>query len=239
MASRSSATLQAIRAYILAHNLRPGSPLPTEAELCAELGVSRSSVREALRMLEALDIVYVQQGRGTFVGDMSLRPLVETLTLRSSLSEANNTDSLRNVVALRKYLDLGMSADVVEGFTGTFHQDLHDIVDAMIAKAGRRERFLQEDSAFHIGILRTLGNLVAEQMVSALWLVHTVVVPNLTNEDMDDLVFTASAHKDILMAAEAGNLKGYRAAVRAHYRPLEQILGRMALTAMQPDDATR
>lgn len=227
VANRSSATMQSIKAYILGHNLGPGSPLPTEAELCAELGVSRSSVREALRKLEALDIVYVQQGRGAFVGEMSLRPLVETLTLRASLSEASSTEALRNVVALRKYLDLGMSADVVEGFTGTYHQDLHDVVEIMIAKAARHERFLEEDSAFHTVILRTIGNVVAEQMVSALWLVHMVVIPDLNDRDSDGFIVTAAAHKEILVAAEAGELKAYRKAVRAHYRPLERILEQM------------
>ncbi|WP_182049732.1 FadR/GntR family transcriptional regulator [Changpingibacter yushuensis] len=224
--NRSSATMEAIKAYILSHDLRPGSPLPTEAELCAELGVSRSSVREALRKLEALDIVYVHQGRGTFVGDMSLRPLVETLTLRASLSTENSTVSLRDVVALRKYLDLGMSAEIAEGFAGTHHQGLHDVVDAMVAKAARGERFLEEDSAFHLGILETLGNVVAEQMVSALWLVHQVVVPSLSDDDGDDLAATARAHGDILRAAEAGDRKAYRKAVRKHYKPLEIILDR-------------
>ena len=78
-------TMDSIKAYILAHGLTPGSPLPTEAALCAELGVSRSSVREAMRRLEALDIVRSQRGSGSYVGDMSMRPLVETLVLRSAL----------------------------------------------------------------------------------------------------------------------------------------------------------
>lgn len=226
LVNRSSATMEAIKAYILSRNLRPGSALPTEAELCTEIGVSRSSVREALRKLEALDIVYVQQGRGTFVGDMSLRPLVDTLTLRASLSTNDSTRSLRDVVTLRKYLDLGMASDVVDGFSGAYHTELHEIVGTMIEKASHQERFLDEDIAFHTGILETLGNVVAEQMVSALWLVHMVVIPELSDDDDDDLAVTARAHGDILAAAESGDRKGYRKAVRSHYRPLEVILER-------------
>ncbi|PTK34592.1 FadR family transcriptional regulator, partial [Staphylococcus hominis] len=77
--------MDAIKAYILKHQLTTGDPLPTEAKLCADLGVSRSSVREALRKLEALDIISVRQGRGSVVGQMSMQPLVETLVLKNAL----------------------------------------------------------------------------------------------------------------------------------------------------------
>ena len=71
--------MDAIKSYILRHGLHPGDRLPTESALCADLGVSRSSVREALRRLQALDIVTVRQGSGSYVGEMSMQPLVETL----------------------------------------------------------------------------------------------------------------------------------------------------------------
>lgn len=218
--------MEAVKAYILSHNLGPGSPLPTEADLCAELGVSRSSVREALRKLEALDIVEVKQGRGTFVGEMSLMPMVETLILGASLHAGGSAVSLRDVISLRKYLDLGMSADVVAGFEGKKHRELHDVVDSMVAKAQAHERFLEEDAAFHTSMMEVVGNMVAEQLVSALWLVHMVVVPTLTSEEDtdEDFIVTALAHRSILESAEAGDLRGYREAVRAHYHPLEDML---------------
>ena len=81
--SRTETTMEAIEQYIVANHLQPGDPLPTESALCDSLGVSRSSVREALRQLKALEIVDVQQGRGAFVGDMTLRPLIKTVFLRS------------------------------------------------------------------------------------------------------------------------------------------------------------
>lgn len=223
--NRSGATMEAVKAYILSHDLAPGSPLPTEVELCAELGVSRSSVREALRKLEALDIVTVHQGRGTFVGEMSLRPLVETLTLRSSLSKGDAMHSLSEVVALRKYLDLGMAADVCDAFQGKEHPELHDVVASMIVKAKEGERFLEEDNAFHVGILDVIGNRVAQQMVSALWLVHQVVVPRIERDDRQ--AATAQAHLEILNAAEAGDRRAYRLAVKAHYKFLELTLEKL------------
>lgn len=136
---RSTATMDAIKGYILNHNLKPGDPLPTEAELCADLGVSRSSVREAFRQLTALDIVTVHQGRGSFVGSMSLEPLVQTLILRNALDQSSGKASLRQVVSTRQVLDLGIAEDVVRQFSGTHNPKLHALVATMVerAKAGK------------------------------------------------------------------------------------------------------
>src|SRR5690625_4162533 len=64
-----------IQDLILAEGLAPGDPMPTEGALCEQLGISRSSVREAMRTLASLDIVEVRHGHGTFVGQLSLSPL--------------------------------------------------------------------------------------------------------------------------------------------------------------------
>lgn len=63
----NAATLAAngITEYIKRNQLRPGDPLPTEANLCEALNLSRSSVREAVRTLSSLDIVEVRHGHGT------------------------------------------------------------------------------------------------------------------------------------------------------------------------------
>ena len=58
--TQSSTAIAEIKNYILAKGLHPGDALPTESQLCTDLGVSRSSVREAVRTLVALDIVEVR-----------------------------------------------------------------------------------------------------------------------------------------------------------------------------------
>ena len=78
-------TTDAIKQHIIDSGLGPGDLMPTETELCEALGVSRSSVREAIRTLGSLDIVEVRHGHGTFVGRMSLDPLVNGMVFRLSM----------------------------------------------------------------------------------------------------------------------------------------------------------
>lgn len=224
--SRAEATMDVIEQYIISKGLKPGDPLPTEARLCEDLGVSRSSVREALRQLQALDIVAVHQGRGTFVSDMSLRPLVKSLVVRASLGTDNFT-SLKEVVEIREVLDVGLARKIVESMEGTRHEELHSITDVMIAKAERGESFPDEDIAFHRGLMQSVGNALVEQLMSAMWIIHMAVIPDLPAGDQTSMIATARAHRDMLLASEAGDVEGYEAAVDAHYAPLLRTLGNL------------
>ncbi|ADH92086.1 FadR/GntR family transcriptional regulator [Arcanobacterium haemolyticum] len=221
---RSTATMDAIKGYILNHNLKPGDPLPTEAELCADLGVSRSSVREAFRQLTALDIVTVHQGRGSFVGSMSLEPLVQTLILRNALDQSSGKASLRQVVSTRQVLDLGIAEDVVRQFSGTHNPKLHALVATMVERAKAGKTYLDEDIAFHEALTEFAGDSLISQLISAMWLVHQAFIPSLETPAADELIATAKAHQAMLEAAEAGDIDAYKAAVCSHYGPLAKII---------------
>lgn len=223
--TRARATMEALESLIATQRLQPGQPLPTEAELIAMLGVSRSSVREALRQLQALDIVTVQHGRGAFVGSMSLRPFIQAMMLRYSISP-DSLEALRQVVSLRKILDRGIARELIAVFRGTHNPELHDLVAQMESKAQAGQRFAAEDIAFHSGLLSRLDNLLVEQMVSAMWEVHTNAASEVHESATDAMVETANAHREILEAVEAGDIDTYLAAVDRHYRPLEELLTR-------------
>lgn len=216
--------MDGIKAYILEQGLKPGDPLPTEIQLCEKLNVSRSPVREAVRQLEALNIVSVEHGKGTFVGSLSLEPLVETLAFRASIPGPDNLVSLRDVVEVRRYLDIGNAQQVVDSLSGTEQPQLAALVETMEMKAQEGVTFQDEDISFHLGLLAHTNNEIAKQLVHGLWLVHMAAIPELGLEITNRLEGTAHAHRLMLEAALAGDVPAYQQAVVAHYEPLEEIL---------------
>lgn len=220
--SRTDATMEAIERYILDHQLQPGDPLPTEGTLCQDLGVSRSSVREALRQLQALEIVSVQQGRGAFVGEMTMRPLIKTILLRASIAP-DSVDALRQVVQVRLTLDLGLAPEIVSAMKDTHDPELHSLVEQMIVKAENGQFFMDEDIAFHTTLVSKVGNALAEQLANAMWMVHMTALPSI-NPNRETLVDTAKAHEALVVSAESGDLPAYVEAVHAHYQPLVSSL---------------
>ncbi|GAA3343099.1 FadR/GntR family transcriptional regulator [Curtobacterium pusillum] len=214
-----------IKDFILVHRLRPGDLMPSEAELCAELEVSRSSIREAMRTLAALDIVEVRHGHGSYVGQLSLAPLVEGLVFRGVLGAGDDLAALREVVEVREALDLSMAEQVCTALAGTSNPSLHDLVHTMELRSDAGEPFATEDRAFHSELIARLDNALVGQLVTAFWEVNTVVYPRLGLSPAVGLDETARAHGDMLRAAEAGDPDAYRAAVVRHYLPLRRSLG--------------
>lgn len=228
------ATASAIKELMLTRGLQPGDPMPTEAELVAELGVSRSSVREAVRTLVALDILEVRHGTGTFVGQLSLRPLVEGMVFRGVLLPGVDNAVMRQVVEVRTGLDLSLAPQVVARLGGPGGEgadadadgaeDLRACVDRMKELAARGQPFAEEDRSFHLLLAERLGNELYGQLVAAFWDIHMTVGPRLGIVAQRDLDETAAAHERMLEAALAGDLDGYRAAVLAHYEPILRVL---------------
>ena len=220
----TSATARMIKELILARGLHPGDPMPTEAELVEELGLSRSNVREAVRTLVALDILEVRHGTGTFVGNLSLRPLVEGMVFRGVLMPGDGNAVLREIVEVRTGLDMSLARQVVERLAQGDAGDLRECVDLMKAKAARHEPFPEEDRLFHLRLAERLGNGLYGQLVAAFWDIHMTVGPSLGAAPQSELVATARAHERMLDAALAGDLAEYQDAVRAHYEPILRML---------------
>lgn len=217
-------TIDAIKELILQQGLKPGDAMPTEAQLADELEVSRANLREAIRTLATLDIIDVRHGTGMFVGPMSLRPLVEGLTFKGVVLPGKDFETLRQVVEVRRALDLAIAPSVVAHLRGTENPELDELCTAMAGHSDKGETFGVEDRCFHLAIASLVGNELYGQLVAAFWDVYTLVAPRLgvaTPRDLDD---TVRAHRDMLTAAMAGDLDGYRAAVEAHYAPLLRVL---------------
>ena len=218
--TQSSTAIAEIKNYILAKGLQTGDALPTESQLCTDLGVSRSSVREAVRTLVALDIVEVRHGHGMFVGKVSMRPMVESLLFRGLLNPGDDHRGLRDIVEVRITLDNALTEPVTQAWKNRQDPELDQIVEQMDLHAQKGELFTDQDRRFHMRLLEPLDNHLFLHLTEAFWAVHTLTVPLLDGPRPEDMVATARAHQDMLQAARAGDAQAYRQAVTQHYAPL-------------------
>lgn len=218
--TQTASTMTAIKDYILHSNLQPGDPLPTESQMCESLGVSRSSVREAVRTLSALDIVEVRHGHGMFVGRISMQPMVELLVFRGMLNPGDDFRSLEEIVEVRQSLDHAFAINVCAAWRGKRSEEMHKAVDEMEALAAIGKPFLEQDRFFHSRMLAPLDNQLFRQLTEAFWDVHALTSPRMGVPRPADMQETAKAHRRMLEAAEAGNMAAYQRAVDNHYAPL-------------------
>ncbi|MBB5113525.1 FCD domain-containing protein [Micromonospora echinospora] len=216
-----------IKEYILRNRLKPGNLLPTETELCEAVGASRSSVREAVKILSALDIVEVRHGHGTFVGRMSLNALVESLTFRGLLSGEDDHHVLAQVVDIRQTLEQGLAATVIDALDEEHRSELSALADEMHSRAAQGEDFLDVDRAFHLKLMEPLGNDLLVQLTEAFWQVQAIVAPTLRTEP-EDRVITAQRHQAIVAALTAGDAAALRSAIAEHYAPIRASIARAA-----------
>ena len=223
-ATQAETTMTAIKNYILEKGLHPGDALPTESQLCTDLGVSRSSVREAVRTLVALDIVEVRHGHGMFVGQISMRPMVESLVFKGLLNPGDDHRGLRDIVEVRITLDNALAEAVTHAWHNRQDPELDTLVDKIEQLASQGELFTDQDRRFHTRLLQPLDNHLYLHLTEAFWAIHTLTVPLLGAPKLEDLTSTAKAHRAMLQAARTGNIPAYHQAITQHYAPLLAVL---------------
>lgn len=107
MAARIPAYRQAqtaIKQYIEDHHLQPGDPLPSEGQLAKDMGMSRLSLREGVKTLEAVGILEARQGEGIYVKAFTFDSIFENLPY----SFASDGQSLRDLLQVRTALEEGL-----------------------------------------------------------------------------------------------------------------------------------
>ncbi|MFD9002201.1 FadR/GntR family transcriptional regulator [Streptomyces sp. NPDC059582] len=223
---RNSRIRREVVQLILDRKLRPGAALPTEAELMEDLGVSRNSVREALKALQALDIVEIRHGYGTYVGQASLTPLVDGLTFRTLARHDDDAGALAEILQVREVLEEGL----IRRVAATLSEPELDRLEAVVARmeeAGRAGRpFPQLDREFHELLYTSLGNALVSQLLGAFWTVFRRVSGARGRPDDPAPGLTVRRHRDIVTALRAHDVEGAQRAMAVHFHGIEARAGR-------------
>jgi len=206
-----------LKEYILANKLQAGDPLPTEAQLADQLGVSRAAVREGLRSLESLGLIYSRRGEGRYVRGFNLDPILENL----HYSLLFDTEDVREMIEIRERLEMGFIGDAIAAMDPTTLGELRALVTEMRQRALSGEYFLDKDLEFHAAIYRPVNNHVLSKLLD----VFHAIYRNLRDRSLlvtRNPAFEVVNHEEILSAIEARNPELARQLIHDHFMGVKQ-----------------
>jgi DNA-binding FadR family transcriptional regulator len=134
-----------IKQMIISGRVRPGEKLPREADLAAELGLSRNSLREAVKALSLINVLDVRQGDGTYATSLEPSLLLEAL---SFMVDFHRDDTVLEFLEIRRILEPAATALAAVRMPDEDRIELGKVLDAADVNAPVEE-FVQADMEFH------------------------------------------------------------------------------------------
>jgi len=199
--------------------LRPGDKLPAERELAEMLGVSRSSIRDAMRSLELVGLVEPRQGAGTVVREISPDILVTPL----SNILAHKRQMVGELLDFRKMLEPPLAARAATHASPEKVAEMDEILRRQDEKLSRGELAIEEDNQFHDAIARASGNSVVLKVLDILMdLLRETRALSLQRKGRPQK--SIAGHRRILAAIRRRDPGAAETAMRQHIRDIEQIV---------------
>jgi GntR family transcriptional repressor for pyruvate dehydrogenase complex len=156
--------IEKLKEMIVSGRLRPGDRLPREADLATTLGLSRSSLREAVRALSLVRILDVRQGDGTYVSSLAADTLLDAL---SFIVEFHHDASVLELLEVRRILEPAASARAATLITDAALVDLEEILGRSTVDSPV-EDLVKNDLEFHRAIAVASGNSVLASLIESL-----------------------------------------------------------------------
>jgi len=212
--------LEKIETDLLEGTLKPGDHLPPERELAATLGVGRSSVREALRVLDVLGLIRTATGSGPSAGAIVIATPVGGMSALIRLQVAAQGFPIADIMRTRVILESATAWELgtligearraheqVDVAAETLAEPLR-LLEAMDAAGLTPAEFLALDAQFHLALAEAAGNaVVAATMAGLRESIEGYVLAGAEHvSDWDDTTVRLRAqHRDIVAALEHGD----------------------------------
>jgi len=153
--------IEKIKQMILSGRVRPGEKLPREADLAAELGLSRNSLREAVKALSLINVLDVRQGDGTYATSLAPSLLLEAL---SFIVDFHRDDTVLEFLEVRRILEPAATALAALRMKEGDMAELERILDSVDVDSPV-DHFVAADLEFHKKIALGSGNSVLASLV--------------------------------------------------------------------------
>src|SRR4029077_18620614 len=208
-----------IRTLILDGTFPPGRPLPSERVLTERFGVSRGSIRDALRMLEMIGLLETRHGQGTFPHELTVdrlvAPLASVMTYRDHLQD--------ELLDVRRMFEPAVARVAATRVTDEDLGDLQRILDAQRKKLKSGRSAIVEDTAFHGVLARATRNRVVVSIMATL---NDLLVESrtLTLKQKGRPERSIKGHEAVVAALRKGDGDGAARAMLEHIDQIADLL---------------
>ena len=211
-----------IKAFILDSGLKSGDQLPTESAMAEKLGVSKTTVREALKALANVGILESRHGVGTFVKKFSYEAILENLPY----SLETDVQSLHEVVQIRACLERHFVVQDMEKFDSQDIEDLRSIYGDL-EKATSQKNLKEEidiHAAFHCALYRHCDNRLLIRLIEIFATLqrNLALVNRYKGTDPDSFL---TQHRVIIEAIEKKDTEMAMEVMRRHFTDVLDWLG--------------
>lgn len=198
--------------------LKAGDQLPAERELAQQFGVSRTAVREAVRVLSEKGLVEAYSGRGTFVTNGTSQVIRQSLDLMIKIGQPDGSTRLAEV---REILEPGIAALAAVRADPSDIDALREAVEVMDRSRHDADAFIEGDLDFHLALAEAAGNPMILSLIDS-------IVGLLREQRMRTFYIAGGPergqfhHKRILEAVEQHNPDGAREMMQAHMQQVRE-----------------
>jgi GntR family transcriptional repressor for pyruvate dehydrogenase complex len=207
--------------------LKPGSRLPPERDLASSFGVARSSLRQALKVLEIMGVISQRVGDGTYINTAAPSILSEPLEFLIILDGISTHELMEARLIVEPELAAHAAERALPSDLSAIRRELRN----MQLSALNAPRFIEHDLAFHQSIFRASGNRVCTLMFSV---VHELLEKLMTlTSRLVDPTHTLKLHKRIYSAIARGDAATARSRMQAHLIDAQRLLTETAVQDSQ------
>jgi DNA-binding FadR family transcriptional regulator len=220
---------------------RPAQRLPKEDELALRFGVSRTVVREAMRVLAAKGLVEVRQGSGTRIASFERWHLLDPTLLLELMESGRHADLALELTELRRIFEGEAAALAASRRSAADLAQLEELCAAMTPALGNPEEFTALDVAFHDGVLASAHNRLLREalrpLTSVLYSARLLTNRHYIGAHREGARASLAGHRRIQRRIVLGQPKAARRAMVAHIAQFEDDLQRCIVSIKRKGEA--
>jgi GntR family transcriptional regulator, transcriptional repressor for pyruvate dehydrogenase complex len=205
--------------------LLPGEKLPTEHQLCAQFGVSRTVIREAIRIVSAKGLTSIVKGKGIFV--LAATPDSVTDPLRLYLEMTGTEGYVLDIIRARQMIEPVIAAEAAVRRTGEDLARLKKDIENLAACEVDSPDLAHLDLAFHLDVARASQNLTVPLLLDPIHRLMPEIKTSIYATVRGAKSSAVEWHTRVLTMIERKNAEGARAAMIEHLAIAERHARRM------------